>query len=133
MKIIKIILTAFTFFCISIPSSADDDFDGPNNPYGSNSSSDTAGALTYIAGGIAIGYGIYYLMKDDAANDETTARVMADYQNGKGLRITSYESNFNISLFKPVIRQNHLLINDSFINDKADKQKFNLINLSIHW
>jgi len=132
MKRINIIFTVFTFLCTSLVSSAGE-FDGPDNPYGSNSSSDAAGALVYIAGAAAIGAGIYFLVKDDSANNETTARVMADYQNGKGLRITSYKSNYNISLFKRLTNQNHFFINNLSIDYKTDNQKFNLIALSIHW
>ena len=47
-------------------------------------------------GGVAVT--LYYVSK----NDDLTARIIADYHNGKGLRLTSYESDFDVRLFKPV-------------------------------
>lgn len=87
--------------------------------------------LGSIAGVIAVG--VYYLLEQNDDDYGITARRLTDYQNGKGMRVSSFDSNFDISLFKPI----NYKLNDQalYITNpiEARKYTFNLINLSFHW
>jgi hypothetical protein len=58
---------------------------------------------TFIGAGLLVAgtVGLYFMLSNDNDSDETSTRIMADYHNGKGLRLTSYENIFNVSLFTP--------------------------------
>ena len=138
MKNIIKLFTIFTFSWLSLPGFTADDcnpefdaFCGGRSPYPSGDKI----VKTFIGAGLLVGakIGLYFILRNDTEGEETTARIMADYHNGKGLRLTSYENIFNVSLFtkKPNIVSGPLSnLTEQF---KVKENTYNLVNLSLHW
>ena len=134
MKIKTLLLV--TALSASFSTLAAEDCNKNRDPYcGDNGSGNLnkAGELFVLGAVLAAGVGLYFLLKDDEEDLETTARIMADYYKGRGLRLTSYENVFNVSLFT----QKPFLLNDPLSNltdqYKLHQHTYNLLNISVHW
>ena len=139
MKNVIKLFTVFMFSGLSMPSLAEDDcnpeyeaFCGEGGAYYPNGDEIVR---AFIGAGLLVGgtVGLYFLLKNDKEDTETTARIMADYYAGKGLRLTSYESIINVSLFTPrqsIVNQRLSNLSDQY---KVHENTYNLVNISLHW
>ena len=46
-----------------------------------------AAEVLLVSGAVAAGVGLYYIFRNGDEDKETSARMLADYHNGKGLRL----------------------------------------------
>jgi hypothetical protein len=137
MKNVIKLFTIFTFSCLSLSSFAADDCNPEFDPYcgyDSGYGKLEKGATVLLVGGVVvIAAGLYFIFKNDDEDTEKSARIMADYHNGKGLRLTSYENIFNVSLFTPSANTDSEPLSNLSGQFKVKKNTYNLVNLSLHW
>lgn len=139
MKNIIKLFTFFTITCLSLPGLAAENCDPNFDPYCGNgnrggiASLAKAGEILVLGSAVALGVSMYIILSDDTKDPRLTARIMADYHNGKGLRLTSYDNILNVSLFKPkpyIVRDPLSNVSNQY---KLDSYSYNLVSVSLHW
>ncbi|MFT5675425.1 MAG: hypothetical protein ACI808_001356 [Paraglaciecola sp.] len=137
----KKIMKLFTIFALSLLSQscfATDDcnpeFDAFCGGRGAYPTGDKT-VKAFIGAGLLVGatIGLYFILRNDTEGEETSVRIMADYHNGKGLRLTSYENIFNVSLFTPranIVSEPLSNLSEQFT---VKENTYNLVHLSLHW
>ena len=80
--------------------------------------------------------GIYYLSKADSPSTPQDFRRLNDFANGRGYRLTDYETPLNVSLFSFEQNQHSAYFKQDLtthFNANAPERRFNLIEMSTSW
>lgn len=131
MKNQKKIMLAMLTLLTALPTLADDDCEQHwteaciGNPYGFPPNVSNAGDKLFLLGGLGIA--AYFYLSADSTDPMTYTRLLNDYKQGRGLRLTSYENELNVSLL--AITKLDKYQHPGFTPNSLDNKKSMTINL----